>query len=474
MALKTYQIVDGPVSVRLEPNGQWLKQYEEGYQFVADNETRTTAGGWVWIKHNEGWSALYTEDKSRYLIRQVRETPEPQNTEPETVTFYFKTNRNVRVRQTPTLAGAMVRWLDPDEIIETASTSETEADGYVWWQHKEGWSASKSLDGRWIFMETVEQPATTTPTPTTTEEPETTQTAPPPAMPTTTTPINTTTTSEKFELQAKVDVRVRSIGDLSGTFIKWIPAGTVVELDKSSETSNDGYIWYKHADGWSAAKSTDGSNVFLVEPGTVENVAVMTSDGPDVTTLPDLKTLIKRMPVDIASTDWFQYFGNNVYAYTNGKSWGYDRYAQGLHSGLDFGNNSSYIPTYAGVDATFVKEDRYGVFLKSGQYTLIYQHLTNTTKFSVGQPVSVNTKIGELDPSEYRLRHLHFEIRYKGAWIINPLYFMSDEMVNQITGKFNPTNPIYFYKSGAWNKWQTPMDQPVIKLGGPVIGPTAG
>jgi len=475
MGKRTFEVVDGPLSARLEPNGQWLKQYETGYQFVAETDTKTTVAGYEWMQHDEGWSAIRSVDKSRIFAKKVKDEPAPENKEPESTAVYLKTNRNVRVRSQPTLGGAMVRWLDADEIIESTTTSRTESDGYVWWQHKEGWSASKSLDGRWVFMEEVEQPTDNTPaTPPTTEQPVEEPKEEPKEEPQQQPPAPATPTSNVLKLQAKVDVRVRSEADLNGTFIKWIPAGTIVEFNKSSEKSNDGYIWLHHADGWSAWKNTSGSMVFLVEPGTVEQVATMTADGPDVTTLPHLKTLIQRMPVDLGQTHWFQYFGNNVYAYTHGTSWGYDRYAQGLHSGLDFGNNNAYVPTYAGIEGTFVREDRYGIRMKAGDYTVIYQHLTNTTKFSVGQTIGVNTKLGELDPSSSRLRHLHFEIRYKGSWIVNPLYFMSDEMVNAITSKFNPSKPIYFYKSGAWNKWQTPMDQPVIKLGGPVIGPTAG
>jgi hypothetical protein len=70
--------------------------------------------------------------------------------------------------------------------------------------------------------------------------------------------------------------------------------------------------------------------------------------------------------------------------------------------------------------------------------------LTNVPAFSPNQQLTKDTQIGELDPSSDRLRHLHFEIRYKGAWIINPLWFMSDALVKQITDKFVPTNPIYF------------------------------
>lgn len=482
MANNTYKIVDGPLSVRQSPGGQWLKQYDNGYEFSGDSDSETTSGGYVWIQHGDGWSAMRSADGSRVFVEQITDNRDPQNVEPETETVYFKTNRQVRVRQSPSLAAQDIRWLDAGEVIETQSDSRTEADGYVWWQHSEGWSASQSLDGRWVFMDVTDAPTTATvppaiPTPATTSAAAsvTSQTSTEPNQDDIVTEIIAAIpTATPLKLQAKIDVRVRSEADLSGVFIKWIPAGTVVEFSAESETNNDGYIWLRHKDGWSAWKNTSGSQVFLVEPGSVENVAVMTDDGPDVSTLPDLKTLVKRLPVDINNTAWFQYFGNNVYAYENGKSWGYDRYAQGLHSGLDFGNNNAGIPVVAGIDCTYSSEDRYGVHAKTGQYSIIYQHLTNTTKFANGQQISADTKIGELDASSYRLRHLHFEIRYKGAWIINPLLFMSDDMVNQITSKFKPTNPIYFYKSGAWNQWTTPMDQPVIKLGGPVVGPTAG
>lgn len=476
MPNKTYEVIDGPLSVRQEPGGQWLKQYSTGYQFVADSDTTVENSGYVWIQHSEGWSAIRKADNSQVFLNPVKDEPAPQNKVSEPETLYFKTNRQVRIRQAPSLASIHLRWLEDGEVFETQSTTRTEADGYVWWQHKEGWSAEQSLDGRWVFMSETDAPddsQETTPAPAPTVSQTSTQTTPQPTQPTTPAPAVPVTQPAVLKLQASTDVRVRSEPDLSGTFIKWIPAGTVVEFNASSEKTNDGYVWLHHQDGWSAWKNTSGSVVFLVEPGSVEDLPVMTDDGPDVNTLPDLKTLIKHLPVDINQTHWWQYFGNNVYAYENGKSWGYDRYAQGLHSGLDFGNNNAGVPVIAGIDCTFVKEDRYGIHCKAGSYTIIYQHLTNTTSFQAGQQISATTKLGELDPSP-RLRHLHFEIRYKGQWIVNPLLYLSDDVYGQITTKFNPSKPIYFYKSGAWNKWLTPLDQPVIKLGGPVIGPTAG
>ena len=464
MPKHTYKVIDGPLSVRLEAGGQWLKSYPTGYQFTADTDSQVTVNGYLWIQHDEGWSAVGKADKSSQFLELLQDEPEPKNSDPEIITIYFKTNRQVRVRQSPSLAAKHLRWLNKDETFDSKSDSRTEADGYIWWQHKDGWSAQQSLDGRWVFMSEVDAPTPTSepktepPTDPGDDDPE----LPPPAI-----------TPKIIKLQAKTDVRVRSEPDLDGSFIKWLPAGTVVECNELTKVTNDGYIWLHHADGWSAWKNLTGSVVFLVEPGTVESVAVMTDDGPVVSTLPYLKTLVKRLPVDIDNTHWFQYFGNNVYAQKYGTAWGYDRYAQGLHSGLDFGNNNAGIPVYATTECKFIRNDRYGLRVKTDSYTLIYQHMIHTPTFQSGQTIPVNTKLGELDPSD-RLKHLHFEIRYKGSWIINPLLMMSDAMVQQITDKFNPSNPIYFYKSGSWNKWLTPLDQPVIKLGGPLIGPTAG
>lgn len=486
MGLKTYKVVDGPLSVRLEPGGQWLAQIPEGYQFVADSDSKVESNGYVWLQHDAGWSAMRTSDKSKVYIEKVKEEAEPENADPEVATITFKTNRQVRVRKAPTLSATHLRWLEEGETFQTSSDTRTEADGYIWWQHSEGWSASESLDGRWVFMAQVEtappvessaQSSSGTES-ATTEKPATpATTSNASSTATTTNTANTANTSavpivtsRTITLQALTDVRIRSEPDLSAVFIKWLPKGTEVVCNASSETTNDGYVWLHHADGWSAVKNTSGSTVFLGEPGTIPKAATMTDNGPDVTTLPDLKTLIQRLPVDLNQTAWWQYFGNNVYAFKHGKEWGYDRYAQGLHSGLDFGNNNAGIPVFAGMNCTFVREDRYGVHFKSGYYNIIYQHLTNTASFTSGQEITPDTKIGELDPSP-RLRHLHFEIRYQGAWIVNPLLFMSDDALNQITGKFKPDNPIYFYKSGAWNQWLTPLDQPVIKLGGDVIGP---
>ena len=477
---KIFTVIDGPLSVRAEPGGQWLKQYPTGTEVECKADSRTESGGYVWWEHGEGWSAERSLNDKDVFLKAVAEkdadagsmadfaAKEPEK-EAEFVTL--AADGDVRIRSAPTLNGDFIRWLKNGEAVRVDLSTRTEADGFVWVKHGEGWSAERTLDKRETYLKDLAATREV-------KQVDDKQ-ADSDAMESFAEPPAKAPETDIIEFQAGVDVRVRSEPSLTGAHLKWIPRGTTIEVNQASETKADGYIWLKHDEGWSAWKSTDESDVFLVKPGSVPPAPKMTETGPDVTTLPGYKTLIKRLPVDLEQTAWWQYFGNNVYAVQHGKSWGYDRYAQGLHSGLDFGNNAAGIPAYAGLEATFVKHDRYGIWGKSGDYTIIWQHLCNVPDFGPGTQFTPDTKLGELDPSSQRLRHLHFEIRYRGTWIINPLLFMPDEMVNAITDKFNPKRPgntselYYFYKDSSWNQWITPLDQPVIKLGGKVIGPTA-
>jgi len=62
-----------------------------------------------------------------------------------------------------------------------------------------------------------------------------------------------------------VEVRVRSAAGLSGATVKYLPVGQEIEADAASRVEKDGYVWWRHADGWSAERSTDGSEVFLMQ-----------------------------------------------------------------------------------------------------------------------------------------------------------------------------------------------------------------
>src|SRR5690606_12664697 len=104
-----------------------------------------------------------------------------------------------------------------------------------------------------------------------------------------------------------------------------------------------------------------------------------------------------------------------------------------------------------------------------GDYRIIYGHLGSPVSLPRRAPVTPDTVMGTMENSQ---RHLHFEIRYRDRYILNPLLMMPKTMVDELIGRF-PPDANTFMKTGTWDRWLTPHDQPVIRLGGEVIGPTA-
>lgn len=82
-----------------------------------------------------------------------------------------------------------------------------------------------------------------------------------PSTPATTTTSTSAVEAKKFEATGKV--RIRSSASLRGQHLGWLNATTEIEVDPNSRTEADGYIWWQHAGGWSAEKSSNGRQVFL-------------------------------------------------------------------------------------------------------------------------------------------------------------------------------------------------------------------
>jgi murein DD-endopeptidase MepM/ murein hydrolase activator NlpD len=449
-----------------------------GATVTAPASSRTTADGYIWIQHAKGWSAERSVDgKTVFLTMtgmQNAPTPpaepkpveppkpvdppkpvEPKPAEPKPATIIYRALNRVRTRTQPSLSAPDVV---PDSTLALGETFTIDrentvvADGYIWIKHPKGWSAIRSVNGAQVFLQVTKQ--------------ENTQPQPNPQPP----------PSERVEFQATEEVRFRATPGLSGTPLGWLAKNEKVMIDPASRTQTDGFIWVKHNKGWSAERSIVGGIVYLAKPLGAPEIGTSPH-----THLPHLKTLIKRLPVNIEQTNYFQYFGNNVFAYTDGKNFNYDGYSQGLHGGLDFLNTATGVPVYAGVEATYINvrwnSPNRSVWLKVGDYTLIYQHITNPRPFKAGDKISPDTVIAEIEPLPWY--HLHFEIRYQETWIVNPLLLMQDHLVNQIVGKFHPNKAStggvsqlsYFYKTPSWTKWTLPLDQPLIRLGGPVVGP---
>jgi hypothetical protein len=303
------------------------------------------------------------------------------------------------------------------------------------------------LDGKTIFMQDL------TPTIPPVKQGETpTPPAPEPDSP----PLGT----GMKRLQAvALGVKVRSEPNGKASQVGNLMQGDEVLIDLSKpgvRAENDGHVWWKHNRGWSAERSIDGKDVLMLDPNA----------------LPLLGKLFELLPVRIEDTQWIQYYGNTGFAFRNGKRNSYDKFAQGLHSGLDFGHSGG-APIFAGVHGIFLgRGQKYGpnrVDVKVGDYTIIYGHIGKPANFPLRQSITPDAIMGIVEITQV---HLHLEVRYKDKYIINPLLLMPQTLVDQFIGKF-PPNQNTFVKTGIWTRWQTPFEQPIIRLGGEVIGPTA-
>jgi hypothetical protein len=484
---KTFQVGSVEVRVRSEPGlqGETVKYLPPGQELEVDPASRTEVDGYIWWKHDQGWSAERDLDGTEVYLLAVEEVEEQvsapapsaeapdEDEQPPAAKLFQIGSVPVRVRSEPSLQGETVKYLDPGQELEVDSTSRTEVDGYVWWKHDQGWSAERDLDGTEVYLLAVEEVEEQVSAPAPSAEAPDEDEQPPAA--------------KLFQI-GSVPVRVRSEPSLQGASVKYLDPGQELEVDSTSRTEVDGYIWWKHDQGWSAERTVDGKEIYLFKPGEVVSApttpdapvvsAPATVEGlPDGETLPLRDKLFRRLPVDLAQTQWWQYYGNNVFAYNlwrEGKQW--YKYAQGLHAGLDFGNSGTRgVQIYAGLEGTFFKHDTSyyrpnALWVKVGDYFVIYGHLTRPSAFAVGQPVGVDTVMGEIEFGGQQ--HLHLEVRYKERWIVNPLLLMPEEMRSTIFAKFPPSGE-YFYRDGSWTQWQTPLDQPVLTLGGPLIGPHA-
>jgi hypothetical protein len=465
-AKKTFKVISS-VSIRRDPGldsprvGTGLNV---GAVIVADANSRKEVDGFVWWKHNQGWSAEKKSDGSSVYLELIsEETVTLDVTKPGVEStaepLYFKVVQRLSIRRTPSLNGDRVGdGLQVGSIIQAEPDSQQTVEGYLWWKHSAGWSAEKTSDGRVVYMEKTEKPAVVT----VESKPATTTSASQP----------TVSSGEKRSFKVMQSVSIRKTPSLSGERLTdMLAVGVLVDCDAGSQTEVDGYVWWKHSLGWSAEKKSDGSILYLGDPNAqppVNDDGTVNTDG-----LPMRDSLFVRLPVGLTDTAWTQYFGNTRFAYENGAAWGYPSFAQGLHSGIDLANRSATLPIYAGVNGTFLRNNRFGVGIQAGEYVIIYQHLVNTNSFVKGGQVTPDTVVGTLDPSLGSNMHLHLEVRYdREKWIVNPLLLVADEIRQGIMAKF-PTFSKHFYSDERWNKWVTPLDQPVISRGGPVIGPTA-
>ncbi|MCC6612608.1 MAG: C39 family peptidase [Anaerolineae bacterium] len=171
-----------------------------GEVIYADPNSKTASGDFIWWEHEEGWSAAARVDGTEYLMlpldangnvieptdEVIVAPPAPPAPEPEPA----PEGRGVAPVEEPDLVAPIVTPVTPTpakiqfrvlidglrvrseprtgddtltnkrltigEIVEVEGDSQTTANGFIWWHHSRGWSASRSVDSNQVFMETVE------------------------------------------------------------------------------------------------------------------------------------------------------------------------------------------------------------------------------------------------------------------------------------------------------------------------------
>lgn len=392
------------------------------------------------------------------------------------------TDGPVRIRSEANPKGSIVGQLRDGEEIDVEANSRTEAGNFIWWKHGRGWSAERAADGSLVFMqEMVEgQPAPVPPAQPATPAPA--PTPPPPAAP----------AAKKTFRVVDGPINVRESPSTLGKLVGQLLDEDVIEVEGNSRTEAGKFVWWRHSRGWSVERSLDGVQVFMEEPTAGGETGTVTpSPARETITLPDgsvltLEPFITRLQVNLADTPWIQYFGNTRFAQalpSNRNPWMQKMYyyCQGLHGGIDYGNNNPGILIYAGVNGVVTRKELNSkgyspnnIRVKVGNhYTLIYGHIVNI-RVNEGDTVAPDTIVAEIDPDVQV--HLHFEVRYRERYILNPLLFMPPDVRNPFLNKFK-NHAKHFYADATWNQWQTPFDQPVLKLMNPkeaeILGPNA-
>ncbi|MFQ3535495.1 MAG: peptidoglycan DD-metalloendopeptidase family protein [Aggregatilineales bacterium] len=373
-------------------------------------------------------------------------------------------NAPLNIRNAPGINGTTVIGTFAINQTFTQIGEPREVDGFRWLQHERGWSAERSLNDGRVFVELVNEAANGEAVP---SRAQSAPAAPARRVLRVTTPF----------------LNIRAAPSLSAAVIGSALGGErLTQLGEPREA--DGFRWLQHERGWSAERGLGSSEVF------VEEVQEQPLPAPDQVELPDGKSfrpaeLFTRLPVSLAQTQWIQYFGNTRFAYNLTTDRNVQRrraylYAQGLHGGIDFGTPNADVPVFAGtsgrVTAIRLNTDMYApnfVMLVNGSYTVIYGHIANVA-VSLGQNVTPDTRIADVDTAHNGANaHLHLEVRYQGQWIISPLLVMRADLRQALINKFNN----FALEFQPFDKWQTPLDQPVLRLSNAaqavVIGPAA-
>lgn len=436
------KVVDGPVSIRARPDpaSQKIGEIPNNMVIEVEKGTRTVYGGYVYYKHSRGWSAMSpASGGSPFMIPIDVMMPDVIVTLPQIPFGIFQViNGPISIRTTPDVNAEKVGELPNMVTVEIDKNSMTERGGYIWWRHHLGWSAERKADNSKVFM--VRVPVMLNPR------------LPQPGAWEDGTPYR------YFEI-VEGPVSIRREPDVSAERVGTLFNREQIEVDPSTRMVLKNFIWWKHAQGWSAERQISGMKPFMRPLRALTQPAATGGFSP--------YPIFERHPLALTDVQWVQYFGNTRFAYNlrlQRKYW-YD-YCQGLHGGIDYGCNRA-LPVFAGVTGKII-DVQYGTRfyapnftrVRVGPFMVIYGHLAGPRPFASGEEVGPETVLGVIDAGGQN--HVHLEVRYKNQ-IVNPLLLMPPEMHRAVTGRWKNFDK-HFYRDSMWTQWQTPFEQPVLEL----------
>lgn len=436
------KVVNGPVNIRTRPDpaSEWVGEIPNNMVIEVEKGTRTVSGGYIYYRHSRGWSALgAASGGSPFMIPIDVMMPDVIVTLPKISSGIFQVvNGPISIRTTPDITAEKVGELLNLTTIEIDRNSETARGGYIWWRHHLGWSAERRADNSQVFM--VSAPVMLNP-----------------PLP----PVGAWDDGTPYRYFEVIEgpVSIRKAPDAGAERIGTLFNHEQIEVDPATRMMLKNFIWWKHAQGWSAERQIAGTRPFM------RPLRALTQ--PPATGGFSPYPIFERYPLALTDVQWIQYFGSTRFAYNlrlQRKFW-YD-YSQGLHGGFDFGCNRA-LPVFAGVTGKII-DVQYGTHfyapnftrVRVGPFMVIYGHLAGPRPFAAGDEIGPETILGVIDAGGQN--HVHLEVRYKNQ-IVNPLLLMSRDMQGQIIDRWKNVNK-HFYRDSIWNQWLTPLDQPLLTL----------
>jgi len=264
-----YQVIDGPLSVRNIPGTAGARVGELPNRMIVevDAASRSSVDGFVWWKHGGGWSAESSADGKTVFMQTVTQAVASPDAEPQ---FYQVVNGPVSIRLNPDATSPKRGELPNGTVIEALERAS--GGGFAWARHERGWSAIGKVDGTAAFMQPTAIAPVVTPSPIAPSPVSPSPIAPSPIAPSPVSPTTPVTLAPatslapagtRFFLVTDGPVSIRENPEAAAKKVGELPNGKIIQVLENSLTISGVFVYWQHAQGWSAEGRTDASQIFM-------------------------------------------------------------------------------------------------------------------------------------------------------------------------------------------------------------------